>query len=83
MKIFCYREKVDSLNKEIMILKDERDHAWETLKESKKREFNSRLEISSLTEQCRSQEIKIQKLNVDHNKEMAILEKNQKVISLI
>ncbi|XP_033213498.1 GRIP and coiled-coil domain-containing protein 2-like isoform X2 [Belonocnema kinseyi] len=77
-KLDIYGDKVDSLNKEMMILKDERDHAWESLKESKKREFNSRFEISSLAEQCRSQEIKIQKLNLDHNKEIAILAKNHK-----
>ena len=78
--LFCFSQKVESLNKEIMILKDERDHALENFKESKKRESISRLEITSMTEQCRSQEIKIQKLSADHKKELVILEKSQKVI---
>ena len=70
---------MDSLTKELIILKDEKDHALESLKESSRRQSVSRHEISSLNEQCKAQEVKIQKLNVDHKNKLENLEKTQMV----
>lgn len=68
------------LSKELMILKEEKNRTLESLTESNRRQLNSRQEISSLTEQYRSQEIKIEKIIADHKKELENLQKNHKVI---
>lgn len=63
-----------------MIFKEERNRTLESLTELNKRQVNSRQEISSLTEQCRSQEMKMQKLIADNKKELESLQKNHKVV---
>lgn len=77
-KLEIYEQKLEMLSKELMILKEEKNRTLESLTESNRRQLNSRQEISSLTEQYRSQEIKIEKIIADHKKELENLQKNHK-----
>ncbi|XP_015609304.1 GRIP and coiled-coil domain-containing protein 2 [Cephus cinctus] len=77
-KLENYTQRLEYSTREISVLKEERDQAYATLNETIEKMNIHRQEFSSLMEQRRSESLKFQEMQIEHSKQIEVLQQTQK-----